>query len=155
MKKSKNIIDRGTLRIVDANFNRAKEGLRVAEDIFRFAISNDSLRKKARRLRHALDPLNREIILQKSILSRCTKEDLGRKTDCLEIKRRNLNSILYANLQRAKEALRVLEETFKLITPKAVPTIKKIRYAIYTLEKEATKAWPPLCDPRHEDNQQR
>jgi len=144
--------DKGTLRIVDANFNRAKEGLRVVEDIFRFAISNDRLRKKTRILRHSLDPLSKEKIFQNSILSRCSKEDLGRKTDCLEIKRKDLNSILYANLQRAKEALRVLEETFKLINPEIIPRIKKIRYAIYALEKEAAKIWPPLCNSGHNDN---
>ena len=49
------MVDKGALRVIDANFNRCKEGLRVAEDIFRFILKEDGLRKTLRRLRHSLD----------------------------------------------------------------------------------------------------
>ena len=142
------MVDEGILRIVDANFNRCKEGLRVAEDIFRFILQNDYLRKKIRTLRHSLDSIAQEKTLKNAILCRDSKNDPGKSTDCLEIKRDSANSILYINLQRTKESLRVLEEFFKLVIPRRVSLIKKIRYQIYTLEKEILKLWPPLSSPR-------
>lgn len=142
------MVDKGILRVIDANFNRCKEGLRVTEDIFRFILKQNSLREALRRLRHCLDTVAQEKILKKAILSRDSREDPGKRCDAFEIKRKDVNSILYANLQRVKESLRVLEEFFKLIIPQRVPKIKKIRYEIYELEKKILKKWPPLRNPR-------
>ncbi|MBU0878738.1 MAG: thiamine-phosphate pyrophosphorylase, partial [Candidatus Omnitrophica bacterium] len=100
------MLDKGILRVIDANFNRCKEGLRVVEDVFRFVSRNDTLRKKIRKLRHSLDFIIQEKILKDAILSRNSREDPGRGTDYLEIKRDSANSILYVNLQRTKESLR-------------------------------------------------
>jgi len=146
------VVDKGVLRVIDANFNRCKEGLRVTEDIFRFILEHDSLRKILRKLRHSLDEIAQEEILKKAILKRNSKKDLGKECDSLEIKRKDVNNLLYANLQRVKESLRVLEEFFKLILPRRVPKIKEIRYEIYELEKKILKKWPPLCNPRQRSN---
>jgi thiamine-phosphate pyrophosphorylase len=127
------------LRILDANFNRAKEGLRVVEDIFRYLFENDRLRKKTRKLRHALDFIVKEKFFKEAILSRDSNKDLGKKVDILELKRKNYFEILYVNLQRTKESLRVLEEFFKIVSLKKVNDIKKIRYKLYDLEKEITQ----------------
>lgn len=140
------------LRIVDVNFNRCKEGLRVIEDMFRFILKNDILRKKIRKIRHSLNDIAKEKILKEAILCRDSNDDLGKNTDYLEIKRKNVNSVLYANFQRVKESLRVLEEFFKLIIPCKVSQIKKIRYEIYTLEKETLAFRPPLCHSRQKNN---
>ncbi len=134
------------LRVVDANFNRSKEGLRVIEDTFRFILQNDKLRKKARKLRHSLNFIAQQNLLKDAILNRNSKKDMGKSNDCLEAKRANTNNVLYANFQRVKESLRVLEEFFKLLALAEVSSIKKIRYEIYTLEKESFKIWPPLCN---------
>ena len=146
------MLDKGISRVIDANFNRSKEGLRVVEDILRFILENDTLRKKVRRLRHGLDEISKEKILKESILSRDAGSDIGRETDHLEIKRDNVNSLLYINLQRVKESLRVLEEFFKLIIPKKVSKIKTFRYEIYTLEKKIIKKWPPLRNLGYKSN---
>ena len=146
------MVDKGVLRVIDANFNRCKEGLRVVEDIFRFILKEDSLRKISRRLRHCLDKIAQEEILKQAILSRNSTKDLGKKCDALEIKRKDVNNLLYINLQRVKESLRVLEEFFKLIIPQGVARIKKIRYEIYELEKKILKKWPPLRNPRQRSN---
>ena len=146
------MVDKGTLRVIDANFNRCKEGLRVAEDIFRFILKEDGLRKTLRRLRHSLDLIAQEELLKQAILSRNSKKDLGKKCDAFEIKRKDVSSLLYINLQRVKESLRVLEEFFKLVIPQRVPKIKKIRYEIYELEKKVLKKWPPLRNPRQRSN---
>ena len=42
------------LRVIDANFNRAKEGLRVCEDVCRFWLDEEVLTKKFKSLRHRL-----------------------------------------------------------------------------------------------------
>ncbi|MFH1504657.1 MAG: thiamine-phosphate pyrophosphorylase [Candidatus Omnitrophota bacterium] len=146
-KKSKQI-----LRVLDVNFNRCKEGLRVVEDVFRFVLEDDNLRKQTRRLRHKLDFIARKETFQDAILSRDSKRDLGKKSDYLENKRENLISILYINFQRVKESLRVLEEFLKLVSLTQVSAIKKIRYEIYILEQKAFKFRPPLRNLRQKDN---
>ncbi len=134
--------------MVDANFNRAKEGLRVVEDIFRFCLADNNLRKKIRKVRHALDSVVQEKVLKRAILSRDSRQDLGRKVDYLEFKRKDTVDTLYINFQRVKESLRVLEEFFKLILPGQVAKIKKVRYEIYTIEKASFRTRSSLRSPR-------
>ncbi|UCG35613.1 MAG: thiamine-phosphate pyrophosphorylase [Candidatus Omnitrophota bacterium] len=141
-------MDKRILRVVDANFNRCKEGLRVVEDIFRFILCDDATRRKVRTLRHALDTIAKEKMLREAIATRNSRYDLGKNTDTLEIKRKDVGDILYTNLQRAKESLRVLEEFFKIVSVRKVEQIKKLRYEIYSLEKKIISRWPPVRNPR-------
>jgi thiamine-phosphate pyrophosphorylase len=145
-------MEKGILRILDANFNRCKEGLRVAEDIFRFILQDDKLRRKIRHLRHSLDFITREKFFKDTILSRDSKKDLGKNVDYLEIKRESCLDVLYVNLQRAKESLRVIEEFFKIISPKKVKNIKKARYELYTLEKNIVWRTSSLRNIRRRDD---
>ncbi|MBD3246752.1 MAG: thiamine-phosphate pyrophosphorylase [Candidatus Omnitrophica bacterium] len=139
-------MDKGILRLIDANFNRCKEGLRVVEDIFRFVTPEERLRTHTRQLRHDLDRIARENLIREGILSRDSAQDPGKPLDALESDRKGIQDILYANLQRAKESLRVLEETFKLTCPEQVKNIKQFRYDLYTLEKDILSQWPSLSD---------
>jgi len=145
-KESKQI-----LRVIDVNFNRCKEGLRVVEDIFRFVVENNSLRKKTRKLRHSLDFIAQKKVLKGAILCRDSRKDLGKAADNMESKRESPNNILYINFQRVKESLRVLEEFFKLLTHREAARIKKIRYEIYILEKQTLKLRPPVHNPRRKN----
>ena len=129
------------LRVVDVNFNRSKEGLRVIEDIFRFVFEDNSSRRKVRTLRHALDAIAQDRLLKEAILNRDSNRDIGKKIDNLETKRSDAKDILYINFQRVKESLRVLEEFFKILLPKRVSEIKKLRYKVYTLEKDTRKKY--------------
>lgn len=132
-------------RVVDVNFNRCKEGLRVVEDIFRFIIEDDDLRKQLRKMRHSLDKMvNQKGFIDKLIASRDSGNDLGKNIDLLEVKRKNVAQIFYVNLQRVKESLRVLEEFLKLINIEKVKVIKKLRYQIYELEQNALQKWSAL-----------
>jgi thiamine-phosphate pyrophosphorylase len=140
------------LPIIDANFNRCKEGLRVVEDIFRFAFKKDRLRKKARNYRHKLVKLVEPALIHAAIIERDSMQDLGRKLDSLENKRDDLFDTLYRNLQRTKESLRVLEEFSKITDKKNTAKLKKLRYEIYDLEKEIILKWPSLSDTRQTDN---
>lgn len=124
------------LRVIDVNFNRSKEGLRVVEDVFRFILENETLRKRTRRLRHALNNACRSRIIKTAITYRDARGDLGKATDDFEMKRTTISDILFGNMQRVKESTRVLEEFFKLIEPKQTPHIKSIRYRLYTLEQD-------------------
>ncbi|OQX81501.1 MAG: hypothetical protein B6D56_02170 [Candidatus Omnitrophica bacterium 4484_70.1] len=140
MGKEKNLY-----RIIDANFNRCKEGLRVIEDIFRFLQKNDALRKKVRRIRHKLDKLIKDSrFLKKLMEARDSMNDLGRKMDDLELKRKNIEDIVFGNFQRVKESLRVLEELLKILDKEKTEFIKKTRYQIYKIEKDVYLEWSSL-----------
>ena len=126
-------------RIIDANFNRTGEGLRVVEEIARFFKEDSKITGKLRGIRHLLkkrfDNLN---ISKKNLLSaRNSLNDVGyNQKTFYENKRTDIKDIAYANLRRVQESLRVLEEFSKLISPKQSFAFKKMRFKIYTLEKE-------------------
>ena len=65
--------------------------------------------------------------------------DVGRKSSHSEKSRQKINDIFYANAQRIKESLRVLEEFGKLVDKNTAEKIKKLRYKTYSLEKEMNK----------------
>ena len=142
------MVDKKILRVVDANINRAKEGLRVVEDIFRFVLISDYQRKKVRSIRHNLDKILKEKIVKQAITTRDSIKDSGKATDPLELRRKDCFDIIYANLQRAKESMRVLEECFKIVLPKRVSLIKKLRYELYTVEKNIILKWPSVRNRR-------
>ena len=128
------------LRIIDANYNRYKEALRVIEDVFRFVKEDRQLSTKARQLRHRLSDAFKEARLLPRVIShRDSFKDIGRKTDDLELQRRNIQDVVYANTQRAKESIRVIEELFKIIDKKNVYKFKTIRYNLYSFEKAIHK----------------
>ncbi|MFC1599313.1 thiamine-phosphate pyrophosphorylase [Candidatus Omnitrophota bacterium] len=133
-------MDRKLYRIIDANYNRSKEALRVIEDIFRFFLDDKTLTKRIKSLRHELTTsFNDKKIVDKMLMFRDSLKDIGRPVDTLELKRKNINDVIYANLQRAKESARVLEEIFKIIDKKSVSSFKTIRYNLYSLEKSIHK----------------
>jgi len=124
------------LCIIDVNYNRAKEGLRVVEDIFRFIHKNDRIRQKTRTIRHAINQFIDYTLRIQAISTRDSAKDIGRAVDHFETKRTDEKDILLANLQRVKESLRVLEECLKTVAPDSFAGIKNLRYKTYTLEKE-------------------
>ncbi len=133
-------------RIIDANYNRLKEGLRVCEDILRFAFSDKELTSKIKKLRHQVtDALKKESFNFKDIIiTRDSGLDVGRQPDSLEARRGDITDIFYANLQRSKESIRVLEEFFKLINKDISKELKLARYKLYELEKKIITKLPAL-----------
>ena len=127
----------GTLyRVLDANFNRAKEGFRVCEDICRFVIDSKSGTKDYKDLRHDLTQAISALGLKDLIVARNIEGDVGKKSNLTESKREKVSDIFYANSQRVKESVRVIEEFAKMIDSKAAFKIKNIRYKVYALEKK-------------------
>ncbi len=142
-------MDKKIFRVLDANFNRAKEALRVIEDTGRFIREDKTLTRKARKIRHSLtDIFKNKQTLMAMIKQRQADTDIGKPADKLELKRKNINSVVYANLQRAKESLRVLEEISKLVDKNSTAQIKRLRYECYSLEKYAHSTEPALPDHR-------
>jgi hypothetical protein len=123
-------------RIVDANLNRSKEGLRVVEDFLRFELENEKLSTDIKKMRHQIDEIARAIY-PKLVLSRNSKGDIFRKTK--EAGKKDSFSVVVSNIKRAEESLRVLEEFSKTISATAGSKFKKIRFKIYNLEKIIVK----------------
>jgi thiamine-phosphate pyrophosphorylase len=125
-------------RILDANINRLKEGLRVCEEIARFILNSRSLTSELKSLRHRVDSLTHRLPRNLKLLkARNSLEDIGRNIHHPnELKRKNYTDIFLANMQRIKESIRVLEEFSKLIDTDIALQFKKIRYSAYELEKK-------------------
>jgi len=126
------------LRIIDANANRAKEGLRVCEEVARFCLNSPQLTRQLKSIRHSLDDSIDKLLGSKIklLFARASEKDVGRKISKFEFKRKDLKDIFLANIQRIKESIRVLEEFSKLKNKKIALDFKGARYAIYELEKK-------------------
>ena len=122
---------------MDANYNRAKEGLRVCEDLCRFVLDEKDLTSGFKKVRHDLTQAIKSFGLKEIVTARDILKDVGKKTVDEESKRFSAEDLLYSNSQRVKESLRVLEEFAKLVNIKAAERLKGLRYKFYDLEKEA------------------
>ena len=119
-------------RVIDANLNRLKEGIRVIEDIMRYRDNNKTLSKQLKNLRHRAR-VNETLELLKY---RDSINDVLRASSQSELNRSDTISILTANFKRGEESARVLEELYKLENIEYSENFKYIRYELYNLEKE-------------------
>jgi thiamine-phosphate pyrophosphorylase len=71
-------------RILDANFNRAREALRVLEDLFRFGTNDAAAQASLKRLRHRLASLERPLAAR-LLASRDSVHDVGRSSELIGI----------------------------------------------------------------------
>ena len=126
-------------RVIDANFNRAREGSRVCEDICRFVYDEGALTRQMKNVRHDLTGLMKSIGWKEAAAARDTAADVGKGSTAREMKRKTVEDVLFANLQRVKESVRVLEETAKLFSRKTAEDFKKLRYRIYRTERSLLK----------------
>src|SRR3989338_1365916 len=127
-------------RIIDANINRSREGLRVCEDIARFILNSPTLTKELKSIRHNISNIIKLSVANSKVLfeSRDVEKDVGKNSQIIsEMKRRDPIDIFYANIERSKESLRVLEEFFKLMDRKASAKFTALRYRIYDIEKKS------------------
>lgn len=127
-------------RIIDANLNRLKEGLRVCEDVCRFILDDRVLSKNYKDVRHRVSESLEKILSSKQFIqARDILKDVGKNSLKLEFKRKDFKDIFIANIQRAKESLRVIEEFSKLFDKNIAEQFKRLRYKIYELEKKTTE----------------
>jgi len=124
-------------RIIDANLNRSREGLRVCEEIARFVLDDKVLMREFKSLRHGVSNCVKlyPARLRGLVSARDSQTDVGRGRQKIEAKRKGWHDISVANMQRVKESLRVLEEFSKLIDVKIADRFKRLRFKAYTAEK--------------------
>lgn len=131
------ITEQMILRVIDANINRLREGLRVSEDICRFALNDETLSQQLKALRHQVKQASDLIAPYPQLLhARDVQSDVGAATPNKdEDQREDIQRILAANMKRAQECCRVLEEFAKLYSNEAASAFKTMRYNLYALEK--------------------
>jgi thiamine-phosphate pyrophosphorylase len=126
-------MERVILRILDANLDRAREGLRVIEEWCRFGLSDTQLTSTCKNLRQELGRWHSDAMRS----ARDTPGDPGTDlTHPQESSRSDIRQVLAANLARIQESLRVLEEYGKIPHPELASAVKQIRYQVYTLESQ-------------------
>ncbi|MDD5561291.1 MAG: thiamine-phosphate pyrophosphorylase [Candidatus Omnitrophica bacterium] len=136
-------------RIIDANLNRAKEGLRVCEEITRFILNNRRFTAGLKGIRHEIDGIIKKVYPACALLKeRNSNGDVGRLNFQGELKRSDYKDIYLANIQRVKESLRVLEEFSKLIDAMSALSFKHLRYKVYAIEKDSFRKISSLSDFR-------
>lgn len=124
-------------RVIDANFNRAREGIRVLEEVARFVFDDPVLAGRFKHVRHRLRVLQQTIpgAPGRLLAARDSAGDVGLNLHAdEEYRRAGYLDLLTANCKRVQEALRVLEEYVKFFRPER--EFKKLRFEVYELEKE-------------------
>lgn len=123
-------------RILDANFNRAREALRVMEDYARFVTEDPAGCAVVKRLRHDLAACIRRLPDGALLAGRDTPGDVG-TTISTETERHRTDAadVFTAAAKRLPEALRTIEEYAKILDPQLSAAVEAIRYRAYDLEQ--------------------
>lgn len=139
------------LRIIDANLNRAREGLRVLEDVARFHLNDGAIAARVKQARHGLREAVglagwTEFELQ---FARDTPGDVGVtiKTDA-EFSRASVREVAIAAGKRVGEALRSIEENAKALgvgggSAAGASVFERLRYQTYDIERAIIVALGP------------
>ncbi len=130
---SKDAEDLKIYQIIDANLDRAREGLRVLEDWARFGLGKKKYVEKIKNFRQILGKNHLEVYKQ----SRNHTEDKCKGlTHQEQINRKTSEQIISSNSARVQEALRVIEEFSRLHNHELSKIASVIRYEIYTIETD-------------------
>lgn len=124
-------------RILDANLNRLREGIRVIEDIARYILEDKNLTSELKTIRHQI----RIDETTKLLESRNIKTDISKNSTKSELERTSLKNTVIANFKRTQESARVLEEILKLDSTLLSEKFKNIRYKLYDIEINYMKAF--------------
>ncbi len=132
-------MDKGLYSVIDANLNRAVEGLRVSEDLLRFHYRAAEKSSKLKDIRHRIFAAAASFSYAKLLDGRDVPGDAQKFIEPDGGKSRDsAGDVLRANLHRAMEAVRSLEETSKLLRgPEGeAGRFQEIRFSLYGIEKE-------------------
>ncbi len=128
--------------LIDANLVRAKEGLRVLDEIARFVVRDETLFVAFKQLRHSLVSIE-EKIGEAHLLASRRGGDVGNSAagkECAPA--HSVWQVVEANANRITEALRVLEEVCKVYAPESVEMLMSIRYKVYELQVRLARRTP-------------
>ncbi|MBM3979123.1 MAG: thiamine phosphate synthase [Planctomycetes bacterium] len=128
-------------RVLDANFNRAREAARVLEDYCRFALDDRLLTEQVKELRHGLASAAQKLPRGTLLAARETLRDVGTSSTAGgEYDRASPAHVALVNLKRLQESLRSLEEFGKVFGPDLGRALEALRYRAYTLERAVAVA---------------
>lgn len=130
------MMDPATLRILDANIDRAREALRVIEDFARFVRDDQAVVAEVKHLRHQLRDIVTACDADALLSARDIGNDVGTgiKTPA-ELSRTSHDDVVRAACVRLQEASRVLSEYGKLVSPQVATVAEQIRYRAYAIEQ--------------------
>ncbi|HJL68054.1 MAG TPA: thiamine phosphate synthase [Prochlorococcaceae cyanobacterium Gl_MAG_24] len=125
------IADLRVVQLIDANLDRAREGLRVVEDWCRFGLDRQELVVTLKDWRQQLG--RHHLDSYKQARSTATDQGIGLSHPAQQ-QRQAPWHVVAANCARVQEALRVLEEFARHPDPELATTAATIRYGLYDLE---------------------
>jgi len=128
-----NAEDSRIYQIIDANLDRAREGLRVLEDWARFGLGKEKYVEKIKDFRQILGKNHLGIYKQHRNF---IEDQCKGLTHQEQINKKSPEQIISSNAARVQEALRVVEEFSRHHNHELSKISSKIRYEIYTLEIE-------------------
>jgi thiamine-phosphate pyrophosphorylase len=128
--------------------NRLDESLKFIEDVVRFNLENKTLLKKVRGLRAVFLQVKRRLREQHIVTFRNSRQDLGREADFDTGQRRSDEDLIVANLTRAKESARTLEEITKQERSTLSRLCKRLRFGLYDIESSIMDILDRSFDPR-------
>ena len=139
------MLERAAYRIIDANFNRAREALRVMEEYCRFALNCEPLSGRAKQMRHELSSAIGQLDSGALLAGRDTLGDVGvgLKVEN-QLQRGSLADAFTAAAKRLPEALRAITETVQAASPPTASAVERLRYEAYTLEKDVVLFAQPV-----------
>jgi len=123
--------------IIDANFNRGREALRVMEEYCRFGLNHAGLSGRAKQCRHRLCEALGRLDRLKLLANRDVAGDVGREMKVAgQLSRQSLQDCFIAASKRASEALRALAEATQSIDTDIAAVMEQLRFEVYALEQE-------------------
>ncbi len=118
-------------QIIDANLDRAREGLRVLEDWARFALGRKDLVRILKNFRQILGKHHLRIYKDSRNFINDQCAGLSHPE---QLNRNSAGSVISSNAARVQEALRVIEEFSRYHNQNLCSVSSKIRYEIYSIE---------------------
>ncbi len=130
----------GLARLLDANVNRACEGLRTLEDLARFLLDDGDLARRAKDARHAVRNAAAATGARRLVAWRDTPGDVGTTISAAgEGDRADSEALALAAGNRATEALRACEEAAKVLGLDAA-AFERSRYEAYDIQQRLVSA---------------
>jgi thiamine-phosphate pyrophosphorylase len=112
------------------------EGVRVCEDIHRFLL-NSELSAEFKKLRHSLKEYSESFPPLALLRGRDVKADAQKFINTNgEMNRSSVKEVYSANIHRIIEAVRVLEETSKILGGEFPLILQEMRFRLYEFEKD-------------------
>jgi len=136
-------MDLPTLRILDANLNRAREALRVLEEHVRLLSPDAALCRRLKQMRHDLAHVVDAFGADALLAARDIRGDIGTgiSTDA-ERRRTGPAHVARAAARRLAESLRCIEEYGKIVNVAAATRVEQLRYDAYALEQDIIATLP-------------